>query len=98
MLGAMILGASMDDAEAHYAAATAASPGDASLHWQFGRALAALNARKYRREIAVSLDAALAAPIDSDLERVMQDRARTLSTAMASAKTRDVEALARSML
>ena len=97
-LGAMIMGASMDAAEAHYAAAMAASPGDASLHWQYARALAALSAWRYRKQITAALDAALAAPVDSELERVMQARARTLSSAIATEKSRDVEAMAKLML
>ena len=63
-LGAMVLGASMDDAE----------------------------------EVSDALNAALAAPVGSVLEQVMQDRARTLSAAVASSSTRDVEALAKTML
>ena len=97
-LGAMIMGASMDAAETHYAAAMAASPGDASLHWQFARALAALNAWRYRTQITAALDAALAAPVDSELERLMQERARMLSLAMATEKSRDVEEMAKLML
>ena len=97
MLGAMILRASIEDAERHYAAAMQASPADAALHWQYARALAALNARKYRKEIAAALDAALAAPVGSELERVMQERARMLSEAAATAKSRDVEVLAETM-
>ena len=88
-LGAMVLGASMDDAERHYAAAVQASPGDAALHWQYARAL---------EEVSDALNAALAAPVGSVLEQVMQDRARTLSAAVASSSTRDVEALAKTML
>jgi hypothetical protein len=98
LIGAMIMGASMDSAEAHYAAAMRASPGDASLHWQYARALAALNAWRYRKQIDDALDAALAAPVDSALERLMQARARTLAAAIATGKRRDVEALAQTML
>lgn len=97
LLGAMILGASMEEAGRHYASAMQASPADAALHWQYARALAALNARKYHQQIAMSLDAALAAPVGSELERVMQERARTLSSAVATTRSRDVEALAESM-
>jgi hypothetical protein len=97
-LGAMMMGASVDAAEAHYAAAMAASPGDASLHWQYARALAALSAWRYRKQITTALDAALAAPVDSELERVMQARARTLSSAMATGTSRDVETMAKLML
>lgn len=98
VLGAMIMGASHDAAEAHYAAAAAASPGDAALNWQFARALATLNARKYRAEISAALEAALAAPVDDALELAMQDRARTLAGAMATQDNRDIEALAEGML
>ena len=98
MLGAMIMGASQNAAEAHYEAAAAASPGDAALNWQFARALATLNARKYRPEISAALDAALAAPVDDELERVMQERARTLADAMATQENHDIEALAEGML
>lgn len=97
-LGAMIMGASMDAAEAHYAAAIAVSPGDASLHWQYARALAALSTWRYRKQITAALDSALAAPVDSELERIMQARARTLSSAMATEKSRDIEAMAKMML
>lgn len=97
LLGAMILGASMEEAGRHYASAMQASPADAAFHWQYARALAALNARKYHQQIAMSLDAALAAPVGSELERVMQERARTLSSAVATTRSRDVEALAESM-
>ncbi|WP_156945505.1 hypothetical protein [Hyphomonas johnsonii] len=97
-LGAMVLGASVADAEDHYAAAVKASPGDAALHWQYARALAALNARKYRKQIAAALEAACAAPVDTQLEQVMQGRARTLLSAVDSASSRDVEALAQTML
>lgn len=97
-LGAMIMGASMDAAETHYAAAMAASPGDASLNWQYARALAALSAWRYRKQITAALDAALAAPVDSELERLMQARARMLSAAIATEKSRDVEDMAKLML
>ena len=81
-IGAMILGAGVPDGRAHYEAATAAAPDDASVHWQWARALAALNARKYHDEVLSALDAALAAPVDTELERVMQARAAMLKAEM----------------
>jgi hypothetical protein len=77
-IGAMIMGAGVSDGRAHYAAAVATAPDDASVHWQWARALAALNARKYHDEVLTALDAALAAPVESELERVMQARAAML--------------------
>ena len=47
-IGASILGASVKKGRKHYQAAIAARPHDASIHWQYARALASLNARKYR--------------------------------------------------
>lgn len=77
-IGSMIMGAGVSDGRAHYRAAVAAAPDDASIHWQWARALAALNARKYHDEVRAALDAALAAPVESELERVMQARAAML--------------------
>ena len=81
-IGAMIMGAGVSDGRDHYEAAIAAAPDEASVHWQWARALAALNARKYRDEVLSALDAALAAAVDSELERVMQARAAMLKAEM----------------
>ena len=81
-IGSIIMGASLKDARRHYAAAAALAPDDASVHWQWARALAALDARKYRREINAALEAAVTAHVDSELERVMQTRAASLSAQM----------------
>jgi tetratricopeptide (TPR) repeat protein len=81
-IGAMIMGAGVSDGRDHYEAAIAAAPDDASVHWQWARALAALNARKYHDEVLAALDAALAAAVDSELERVMQARAAMLKAEM----------------
>ena len=81
-IGAMILGAGVSDGRAHYEAAIATEPEDASVHWQWARALAALDARKYHDEVLVALDAALTAPVETELERVMQARAAMLKAEM----------------
>ena len=41
-IGAMIMGAGVSDGRDHYEAAIAAAPDEASVHWQWARALAAL--------------------------------------------------------
>ena len=97
-LGAMVKGASLSRARAHYREATDINPEDASIHWQWARALAALNAKKYRREIETALDAALAAPVETDLERVMQARAGTLKQVLETAGAEAAEARAQDLL
>ncbi|MAB10385.1 hypothetical protein [Hyphomonas sp.] len=97
-LGAMMMGASLDKARSHYRAAAALAPGDAAIRWQWARALAALNARKYGAEIEDALDAALAAPVDSELERVMQARAGALKAVLDTEGARAAEARALDML
>lgn len=98
MIGAMVMGASLDKAREHYRAAAELAPGDAAIHWQWARALAALNARKHRKEIDAALGAALAAPVDSDLERVMQARAALLRQVLETDGVKAAEARALDML
>ena len=98
MIGAMVMGASLDAARQHYRAAVDLAPGDAAIHWQWARALAALNAKKHRKEIQAALDAALAAPVDSDLERVMQARAALLKHVLEDDGANAAEARALDML
>jgi tetratricopeptide (TPR) repeat protein len=97
-IGAMIMGASLDKARDHYHAATQIAPEDAAIRWQWARALAALNAKKYRRDIDAALDAAIAAPVSSDLERVMQARAVKLKQVLETDGPRAAEGMAREML
>lgn len=96
--GASMMGASVKTARRHYQAAIAMTPDEASLHWQYARALAALNAKKYRAEIQVALDAAITCDTDSSLEGVMQYRAEILQAAMNSQKRSEIERLAAEML
>lgn len=97
-IGAAIMGASVGEGLAHYDAASRASPGDASIHWQTARALAALNARKYRGEIMAALEAAQAAGRDDALEEVMAARAAHLALVMDVLDRREIEKLAEGML
>lgn len=94
-IGALIMGAGISDGRDHYEAAIAAMPDDASVHWQWARALAALNARKYRADVLAALDAALACPVESELERTMQARAALLKTEMLQDPRRAGELAAR---
>ena len=97
-IGAMVMGAGIGRARDHYRAAAASAPGDAALHWQWARALASLNARKYRAEIEAALDAGLAAGVESDLERVMQTRARALKQVLDTSGPKAAGAAALDML
>ena len=96
--GASLLGASVKKGRRHYHAAIAASPEDASIHWQYARALAALNAKKYREEIDAGLQAALDCNTDSSLEGVMRERAEVLLKTLHAQKRSVTEALAAEML
>ena len=97
-VGSAIMGASMKQSRRLYEMAAQVNPDDASLHWSYARALTALNARKYRGEIDKALNNAITANTDSELERVMQARARTLQNALNSEKRRKVQKIAEKML
>lgn len=97
-IGSAIMGASINQARDLYAVAANANPDDASLHWSYARALTALNARKYRDEIDLALTRALNASADSELERVMQARAKILQNILNTRSTRDTEQIAEQML
>lgn len=97
-LGAAVMGASLKSARKYYAEAVRLAPEDAGLRWQWARALAAFDAKKYRAEIEAELDAALAIDPSTALDRVMQDRAEALLEVVHSAKTRDIEKTAQGML
>ncbi|NBC21129.1 MAG: hypothetical protein GVY06_08845 [Alphaproteobacteria bacterium] len=97
-LGSVIMGASVREGLSHYEAAARARPGDASIHWQMARALAALNPRKYRGKIMAALEAAQAAGRDDALETVMAGRAAHLAMAMDVLDPGEVANLAGGML
>ncbi|MEM1088359.1 MAG: hypothetical protein AAGH90_11575 [Pseudomonadota bacterium] len=97
-VGSAVMGASVKKAHKHYKAALTSNAADVPTHWQYARALAALNAKKYRDEIKAALDATINVETTGVLDLVMQERAKTLSNALATQKRRNVEALAERML
>lgn len=97
-LGATIMGASMEDALAHYQIAVRDAPDEASLHWQVARALTALNARRYRSEIDAALALARAGDPLDPLQPVISLRAERLAEAIQTRPAREVETLAARML
>ena len=97
-LGAAVMGASLKTARKSYAEAVRLAPEDAGLRWQWARALAAFDAKKYHSEIEAELEAALAIDPATELDRVMQDRAATLLQAVETQKTREIEETALGML
>ena len=97
-IGAAMVGASMRKSKHHYRAAISAKPGDASIHWQYARALAALNVRKYSAEINSALDAAIAAEPETTLERTMQARARIFLGVFQNEDRKTIERTAKEML
>ena len=97
-IGASIMGASVKKSRRHYHSAIALAPNDASLHWQYARALAALNAKKYRAEIEAALLSARACSVETSLEQLMQQRAALLLSALSTNSERETEKIARKML
>jgi tetratricopeptide (TPR) repeat protein len=96
-MGAQMMGASLEDAATYYARAAKIAPDDVGIHWQYGRALTGLDARRFRNQALAALDAALAAKADNHVERVMQARARELADLLRSDR-RKAEARAAEML
>ncbi len=95
--GAGIMGASIKSGRAHYARAMELAPDDVGIHWQYGRALAALDAKEYGDEAVRALDRALAASASDHVERVMQERAVRLAEALKGDR-KAAQQLARDML
>ncbi len=97
-LGASIMGASVKQGRRHYKAALRSGNIDASTHWQYARALTALNARKYRDEIDAALNAALSKTAETELEVLMQNRARSLKSVLNTGSRKVAEKRAAEML
>lgn len=97
-LGGMIMGASRKEAQAHYQRAVAVDSDDASVHWQYARALAALNLNRYEDDVRAALTAALASTCETQLEQVMQTRAEALLDQLNDQGIEMAEASARKML
>lgn len=85
--GAWVMGASLDKARTNYQAAIRLAPDDVGIHWQYARALAALDAKTHASEIAQALDRALAASASDHVEQVMQTRAAELADVLKTDKT-----------
>lgn len=97
-IGAAVMGASLKTARKYYAEAVRLAPEDAGLRWQWARALAAFDAKKYKGEIEAELSAALAIDPPTELDRVMQGRAAALLDVVQTARTREIEKTAQGML
>ncbi|MEL7109320.1 MAG: hypothetical protein AAGJ68_08435 [Pseudomonadota bacterium] len=97
-IGASIMGASVKHARQHYQAAVKLDPDDASVHWQYARALTSLNAKKYREDIDQALAKAALCSSNSALEDVMKSRAAKLQAALGTKTRKEIEALASEML
>jgi len=85
--GAWVMGASLDKARSNYQMALRLAPDDVGIHWQYARALAALDAKAHAQEVAQALDRALAASASDHVEQVMQGRAAELADAIKGDKT-----------
>ena len=82
-MGAWMLGASTESGRKHYEQARALAPDDVGVHWQYARALAALDLKGKTPEVRAALQRALAAAASDHVELVMQARAQRLSDALA---------------
>jgi hypothetical protein len=96
-LGAAFMGASLKEGRRHYEEAVELAPDDVGIHWQYGRALAALDVREHRDEIVRALEKAAAAGAGDHVERVMRERAVEL-LAVLKADRKAAQTLARKML
>lgn len=97
-IGAAFMKASMADAFAHYRAAIETGESDASLHWQFARALAALDARKYETEIRILLERAATDRSPTALSDQMRARALAFGAYLAGHTSKEIERYAQSLL
>jgi hypothetical protein len=98
-IGAWMMGASIDSARRHYQAASELAPDDVGVHWQYARALAALDLKGNVAEVSRVLTRAVAANADDHVEQVMQDRARQLLGAITGNRdTGPAQTLARELL
>jgi len=96
-VGAGVMGASVKTGREHYRSAMKLAPDDIGIHWQYARALVALDARQYGDEAAEVLGRALAANAGDHVEGVMQKRAATLAEALKGDR-KAAQKLARTML
>jgi tetratricopeptide (TPR) repeat protein len=96
-IGATFMGASLKEARRQYDAAVRLAPDDVGIHWQYGRALAALDVKDHGAEAIEVLGRAVAAKADDHVEKIMQDRAVRLLQALKGDR-RIAQLLARELL
>ncbi len=97
-IGALVLGASMDEAREHYAIASELAPSDLALHWQWVRALSALNPSKYASEIEAALIRVENAIPADQLSTVLQARALRFRDASVNLSAGEIRRLAVALL
>lgn len=85
-VGASIMGASVNRGIWHYEQAALYAPDDAAIHWQFARALTALNPKKYEDWISLALTRAQHCEEDTQAEASMRARALELAGIRQSMK------------
>lgn len=81
-MGAWMMGASLDAARRHYETARGLAPDDVGIHWQYARALAALDLKANLGEVTAALRLAISAIATDHVEQVMQARAQQLVAAL----------------
>lgn len=97
-IGSAFMGASVGKARQHYRAALADGPTDPSIHWQYARALAALDARKYDDAIEQCLERASRETPQTALAELMQARAINFRSFVASHSVAEIERTAAALL
>lgn len=97
-IGASFMGAGVTEGRRHYEMAARLAPADIGVHWQWARALAALDARRNSAEALAALDKALAAQPQDHVQEVMQARAERLAEALRAGDRRAAQILARTLL
>lgn len=96
-LAGSLMGANVEDGRRHYHEAARLAPDDIGVHWQWARALTALDAKRYGAEAADALARAVAARADDHIDEVMQARAVKLAEALKGDR-RAAQQLALTML
>jgi hypothetical protein len=96
-VGAGVIGASLQEARRRYQAAVKAAPDDPGVHWQYGRALIALDARRFAGEAGRALEGAVTSQAHDRVAEVMQARASDLLV-LLKADRHKAEKRAREML
>lgn len=96
-LAGSLMGANVEDGRRHYHDAARLAPDDIGVHWQWARALVALDAKRYGAEAADALARAVSAHADDHIDEVMQARAKKLADVLKDDR-RAAQTLALSML